>query len=293
VDLAVLTARPDVGSVTRLFEAAKQHGVGLRVVEALTSVATVEAGVGPGVVAGSGQSDPLPSCVLARIGNWRPESLLSLLEAFEDVGVPAPNPAASIRCGRDHWATMRAVSAAGLAIPRTLVGADPETLGNVASEALRFPVVVKARRSRMGVGVIRCLERDHLESVLDSLWRLGEEMVVQEFVGAPGRSVRALVVDTQVVAAAAFVATADEWRSNGARGAAAEVVAIDRDLRFAAEGAAAATGLAIAGVDLLDGADGPVVCEVNPTPGFVRLERATSVDVAGHIIEALVRWSVR
>jgi ribosomal protein S6--L-glutamate ligase len=287
--IVVITARPEVGSVARLVEAAAARSVQLDIVNALDSVAKTGPGGAEVLSPGRAPAATGTGCVLARIGNWRPDSLLSLLEAYEEAGVPSPNPASAIRHGRDHWATVRRVAAAGLPVPATLVGADPERLAGAAAAEIGFPLVVKTRRSRMGVGVVRCVARDHLDAVLDSLWRVGEEMIVQRFIGTPGRSIRALVVDGRVVAAAEFRASGSEWRSNGARGAEASEVALDdAHQRLAAE-AADAVGLGIAGVDLLESADGPVVCEVNPTPGFVRLEQATSVDVAGAIVHALDR----
>jgi len=169
-------------------------------------------------------------------------------------------------------------------MPVTLAGADPEVLARAAARRLRFPVVVKQRRSRMGVGVVRCVGRDHLEAVLDSLWRVGDEVVVQEYVPTGGASLRLLVVGSEVVAAARFQARGEEWRSNAARGGTAEAADPDDRAVEIAIAATKATGLGICGVDLLPGRDRVVVGEVNPTPGFIGLEKATGVDVASAVI---------
>jgi len=229
-----------------------------------------------------------PDVVLARVGNWRPDSMLALLESLTGRGAATPNPASAIRLGRDHWRTAQALSMAGIAVPRTLAGADPEALAAAANERLEFPVVVKQRRSRMGVGVIRCRTLDHLESVLDSLWRLGDEVVVQQFLETGGRSLRLLVVGSRVVASAGFEATGSEWRSNAARGGTATNFEPDDEAITLAVAATQSTGLGICGVDLLPTADGLFVGEVNPTPGFASLERASGVDVAGAIVAHLV-----
>ena len=232
--------------------------------------------------------DPGPDVVLARVGNWRPDSLLAVLETVTGKGVATPNPGSAIRIGRDHWWTIRILAAAGLPVPETLAGADPEKLAAAAKDHLRFPVVVKQRRSRMGVGVILCRTLDHLEGVLDSLWRLGDEIVVQQYLETSGRSLRLLVVGTEVVAAAEFQSTGGEWRSNAARGADVAAVIADEAMIEMAVAATRAAGLGICGVDLFPADDGTVIGEVNPTPGFVSLERATSIDVAGAIIDHLV-----
>ncbi|MGD9253625.1 MAG: ATP-grasp domain-containing protein, partial [Holophagae bacterium] len=140
---------------------------------------------------------------------------------------------------------------------------------------------------RMGVGVMRCDARDHLESVLDSLWRLGDEVIVQRWVPGGSTSYRLLVAGGEVVASARFRAGEGEWRSNGARGGRATAYAHDEREAETACAAAASLGLGQCGVDLLHGPDGPLVLEVNPTPGFLRLEAATGVDVAAALVAHL------
>jgi len=191
-----------------------------------------------------------------------------------------PNPPAAIRVGRDHWATTRCLGAAGLPILPMVAGADPEALSAIAVNHLGLPVVVKQRRSRMGVGVILCKTRDHLEAVLDSLWRLGDEIVVQRYVAGGETSHRLLVVGKKVVAAALLDAADGDWRSNAARGGSARAYTPQPEEADLAVAAAEALGLGQCGVDLLMDATGPIVLEVNPTPGFLRLEEATGVDVA-------------
>jgi ribosomal protein S6--L-glutamate ligase len=282
VRLLLLTARLDLQTNSRFKEAADALGVELQVSDANTlSSAQID---GPTVFSSDGGLEPPPDCVMARVGNWRPESVLAVLEGLVDSGVATVNPPQSIRVGRDHWSTVRALAAASLPVPPTIAGADPEALARVAVKQLGLPLVVKQRRSRMGVGVIRCSERDQLEAVLDSLWRVGDEIVVQRWVPGGESSVRVLVAGRSVVASARFQAAEGEWRSNGARGGSAGAHIISPDEGKLALDAAEALGLGQCGVDILEGDDGPVVVEVNPTPGFLRLEEATGVDVASALV---------
>lgn len=285
--LLLLTARPELETNRRLESAARALGVEPVIVDASRVVSV--AGPPPALWHGSENllDDP-PDGVLARVGNWRPETVLAALEVAVASGCVASNPPSAIRIARDHWRTVHALAAAGLPVPATLAGTDPERLAEAAATRLGFPVVVKQRRSRMGVGVVRCDSRDHLEAVLDSLWRLGDEVVVQRFLPAGGQSLRLLMVDGDVVAAARFHAAADDWRSNAARGGSVEAArASGLELELAVA-AARAVGLAVCGVDLLPG-DPPAVVEVNPSPGFLHLEAATGVDVAAAIVRHLVR----
>jgi RimK family alpha-L-glutamate ligase len=281
--LLVLSARPGLRTNLRLSQAASEAGVDVSVVDATTLSALLESGrLSP---LGADALEPPPQVVLARIGNWRPESLLAILEAMVDRGAATPNSPGAIRIGRDHWATARCLGGAGLPIPATIAGADPEALSQAAVKHLGLPVVVKQRRSRMGVGVIRCSTRDHLDAVLDSLWRVGDEIVVQRYVPGGETSYRLLVVGKEVVAAARLDATDGDWRSNASRGGIPRAYTPQGEEVDLAVGAAKTLGLGQCGVDLLMGASGPIVLEVNPTPGFVRLEEATGIDVARAMVE--------
>ncbi len=280
----LLTARPELAVNQRLVSAAGSRGIELGIAHACRVNAA--AGVQPALWLGSRNLlASRPAFVIARIGNWRPESLLATLEACTDAGVATPSPAAAIRSSRDHWQTARQLAAAGLPVPQTIAGADAEELAATALARLGLPVVVKQRRSRMGVGVIRCTARDQLEAVLDSLWRVGDEVVVQRFIETGGSSLRLLVVGDRVVAAARFTAAAGDWRSNAARGGGVEEHQPDQAEQQLAVAAARRLGLGICGVDLLEGGHETLVCEVNPTPGFRHLESATGADVAGAIID--------
>jgi RimK family alpha-L-glutamate ligase len=282
VRLLLLTARPDLRTNARLCEAATEVGVKVQVVDAgAVSALAAENGLRPLAIESEGDQ---PDAVVARIGNWRPESLLAVLEALVDSGVSTPNPPAAIRTGRDHWLTITLLMAAGLPAPPTVAGADPESLATAVVGQLGLPAVVKQRRSRMGIGVIRCTTRDHLEAVLDSLWRVGDEVVVQRCLEGGDSSLRMLVVGNTVVAAARFEAGEGEWRSNSARGGSATAHDPSPEETRLAVAAARALGLGHCGVDMVTTGDGPVILEVNPTPGFLRLEEASGVDVARAIV---------
>lgn len=283
----LLTARPELEVNRRLEAEAHARGVEARTVNACRVNATLAPA--PALwLDGEDLLERPPDAVLARVGNWRPESLLAALEVAIAAGAVTPNQPAAIREGRDHWLTIRRLAAAGLPVAATMAGADPEELASAACSRLGLPVVVKLRRSRMGVGVIRCSTRDHLESVLDSLWRLGDEIVVQRLVQGAGTSLRLLVVGERVAAAARFFAGEGEWRSNAARGGRAESFVPDARQTRLALAAARCLGLGVCGVDLLPGDAGTLVCEVNPTPGFRHLEEASGVNVAGAIVDHLL-----
>ncbi len=286
-DVAVLTAKPDLPIYRELEASGRALGVRVAILDALR----LSACDGPPYVRGGGGEAWLGDlgAVLPRVGNWRPASVLAVLAALRRAGVAALNEVDAIRAGRDHWATSCALAAAGLPHPETVAGSEPETLAAAAAAAFSFPCVVKQRDSRQGVGVVRCASRAELEAVLDSLWRVGGEVVVQRFCPPGGVSRRVLVLDGQVLGGAEHRAPAGEFRSNAARGAEVRAVQLDGGTRDLAVCAARALDLSFAGVDVIPDEERWVVAEVNPSPGWRHFATATGVDVAGRLVEALAR----
>ena len=284
--MAVLTARPELPVHRDLEAAGERLGHRVVVLDALRLVARVSP---PGVWS-QGRELALEDlhAVLPRIGNWRPDSALAVLAAMQACGVPSLNDGTSIRNGRDHARTAAALAAAGVPHPETIAGAEPDALAAAAAAVCGFPCVVKQRFSRQGVGVIRCTSPAELDAVLDSLWRLGDEVVVQRFCPPGGVSLRALVLQDEVLGVTEHRAPPGEFRTNAARGAG--VQAVDGSaVASLAVAAACALGLGFAGVDLLPDAGHWVVGEVNPSPGWKHFAAATGVPVAEGLVEALAR----
>lgn len=283
-DLVVLTSQPALPLYEDLRRAAAAAGQPLTVLDATTAVARAW----PPAVWAAGVPVHGARAVLPRVGNWRPASTLAVLEALQAAGVASLNPARAVRVGRDHWRTMQVLAAAGVPCPETIAGSEPDRLVEAALQ-LGFPCVVKQRRSRQGVGVIQCGDRATLAAVLDSLWRVGDEVVVQRFCPPGGVSVRVLVLQGEVLGATRHTARPGEFRSNAAQGGAVEAFELREDLAGLALGAATAAGLGFCGVDLLPDGNRWVVGEINPTPGWTHFTRATGIDVAARLIAALRR----
>ena len=285
-DIGVLTAKPELAIYEDLERAGEALGVRVRIIDALRLAARDSL---PYFCAEGRPATAGLCAVLPRVGNWRPASVLAVLASLRRAGVASLNEVGAIRSGRDHWETACALAATGLPHPETLAGSEPETLAAAAATSFGFPCVVKQRGSRQGIGVIRCAGRDELEAVLDSLWRIGDEVVVQRFCPPGGISVRVLVLDGEALGATEHTAPAGEFRSNAARGAGVRAVAADEPMRDLAICAARAVGLGFAGVDLIPDAGRWVVAEVNPSPGWRHFAAATGAPVAERLVEALVR----
>ena len=287
--VAVLTAKPDLPVHRELEAAGDACGVRVEILDAL-GIAAQDA---PPALWRAGEllDAAVFGAVLPRVGNWRPDAVLAVLGVMRDLGVGSLNEPEAIRTGRDHWRTACALAASGVPHPATVAGSEPGVLAAAAAAAFGFPAVVKQRGSRRGIGVVRCASAAELEAVLDSLWRVGDEVVVQRFCPPGGVSRRVLVLEGEVLGATEHRAPEGEFRANAARGAAVREVVIDDAASGLALCAARATGLAFAGVDLIPDGGRWVVAEVNPSPGWTHFAAATGVPVAARVVEALARRS--
>jgi ribosomal protein S6--L-glutamate ligase len=285
--LAVLTATPDLPIYREVEAAGRAAGHDVLLLDALSLVASAQP---PAVLLRAAALEPdAIAAVLPRVGNWRPDSTLAVLAAMRALGVPSLNEPDAIVRGRDHWLTVSALAAAGVPCVDTLAGADPESLAAAAAGRLRFPCVVKQRRSRQGVGVVRCASRAELDAVLDTFWRLGDEVVVQRFCAPGGRSLRVLVLDGEALGATEHVAAPEEFRSNAARGGQVRAADLADSLAQLAMIAARVVGLGFAGVDLFPDGERWLVGEVNPSPGWKHFAAATGVPVAARLVATLGR----
>ena len=228
---------------------------------------------------------------IPRIGASITEYGLAVVNHLDMMGIPILNNAIAIARSRDKFRCLQLLSKFGVSVPRTVVAGDRSKVFELIEEVGGLPVVLKLIRGTQGVGVMLASSVAELQSILSTFGTLGERIVLQEFVReAEGRDLRALVVGNQVVGAMQRRAKRGEFRSNIHRGG--EGVAIDLPTEYASAAVRAAQliGLEVAGVDMLESAPGPKVLEVNSSPGFKGLEKATGKDIAGLIIEHALRF---
>lgn len=284
VRLLVLSRLRFLHSTRRLRAAAGRRGHVAVIADPLDLGLVLDV-TGPAIVRGGRALGPV-DVLVPRVGRAGTAHTLAAARQLETMGVPTVNPAAAIAAARDKVGSLQRLARAGLDVPRTALVRTPAALAAALDILGGPPVVLKLQHGTQGVGVILVETRAAIESTLDTLWGLGQDVLIQELVAESlGRDVRALVVDGRVVAAMRRHAREGEWRSNVHRGARVEPVQLDPAFEAAALAATAALDLGVAGVDLLEGRDGPRVLEVNPSPGFEGLERATGVDAAERIVE--------
>jgi ribosomal protein S6--L-glutamate ligase len=230
--------------------------------------------------------------VIPRIGASITGYGLSVVNQLDMMGVPVLNAAVPIFRARDKLRALQLLSRFGIDIPRTVMCRYRDEVERAVALVGGLPCIIKLIQGTQGVGVMIANTVTEVEGMLDTLWTLGQEILLQELVAeSRGRDVRALVVGDHVVAAMRRTARAGDFRSNIHRGGVAEAVTLEREYAEAAVKAARVMGLEVAGVDMLEARTGPKIMEVNSSPGFEGLEAATGVDIATLYVQHAVEYA--
>jgi ribosomal protein S6--L-glutamate ligase len=237
-------------------------------------------------------SQELPSydAVLPRIGASITSYGLAVVKQFEAMGTRTVNSAEAIAQSRDKFRALQLLNADGVRVPKTILTRSARSLKSIPKSCGGMPVILKLLKGTQGVGVMLLHTQASFQSVVETLWEFGEDVFLQEFLkDSAGRDYRAFVVGDKVVAAMVRTAAEGEFRSNIHRGGEGTLVKLPASYRNAAIRAARVMGLEVAGVDLMESRAGPVVIEVNSSPGFEGIERATGLNIAGQIIAHMVK----
>jgi ribosomal protein S6--L-glutamate ligase len=282
--LAILSCSPKCYSTRRLREAAGQRGHQVKVLNTLKFSIELQQG-DPQLFY---RSQPLSSydATIPRIGASVTYFGTAVVRQFEQMDVWCTNSSAGISNSRDKLRSMQILSRHQIGIPTTTFVRDKKDILPAIVRAGGAPVVIKLLEGTQGVGVILADKENVAEAIIETLHSTKQNVLVQKFVSeSRGRDIRALVVGDQVVAAMRRIAKGQEFRSNVHRGGSAEMVELDESYRETAVRAAQIMGLRVAGVDMLESKKGPLIMEVNSSPGLEGIETCTQLDVAGAIID--------
>jgi len=282
--IAVLSRNPKLYSTSRLMEAVKNRGATVEVLDPIHCV--VNLSKKRPEIDFHGRIVRDFDGVIPRIGASITFYGLAVLRQFEMMGVFAANGSQAVARSRDKLRTLQLFSRRDIGIPPTAFARRREDLRDAIRRVGGTPVVLKLLEGTQGVGVILAESVSSAESVLDAMHSLKQNILIQAFIReAKGQDIRAIVVGDRVVAAMRRTAPEGEFRSNVHRGGTTEVVELDPEFERTAIEATHALRLNIAGVDLMPSNDGPMVLEVNSSPGLQGIEAATGVDVAGEIVD--------
>lgn len=289
--IGILSRKKSLYSTRRLIEAARALGHHPEVYDTLLCTLVLEPST-PSVLYEREEVTGL-DVVIPRIGASITGYGLAVVNQFDMMGVPVLNNSIPIARSRDKLRALQLMARFGVEIPRTAMARSPKDVPLALERVGGLPAIVKLLQGTQGVGVMIAQSMHEIESILDTMWDLGQDILLQEFIAeSRGKDVRALVVGDRVVAAMRRTAQAGEFRSNIHRGAKGQPVELEPSYAEAALKAARIIGLEVAGVDMLESDDGPKIMEVNSSPGFEGLEAATGIDVATPIIEHAVHFAV-
>ncbi len=284
--IALLAQNPKLYSHQRLMEVARERGHEIEHVKTLRVTINI-ASHRPSLYHEGAKLEGFDA-VIPRIGASITFYGLAVLRQFEMMGVYPLNESVAIGRSRDKLRSMQLLAREGIGLPVTAFAHDPKRASEVIEMAGGAPVVIKLLEGTQGIGVVLGETQQSAKSVVEAFRGANVNILVQEFIKeAGGSDIRALVVGERVIAAMQRKGAEGEFRSNLHQGGSAHQIKITPEERSTAVRAAKRMGLNVCGVDMLRSNHGPVVMEVNSSPGLEGVEKATGIDVAGQIITLL------
>ena len=281
--IGILSRGPNLYSTRRLVEAAQERGHEVEVLDTLHCYMNINS-LEPAIHY-KGRALKDFDAVIPRIGASITFYGTAVLRQFEMMGVYPLNESVAISRSRDKLRSMQLMSRKGIGMPVTGFAHSPDDIPDLIDMVGGAPLVIKLLEGTQGIGVVLAETRKAAESVIEAFLGLKANIMVQEYTKeAGGADIRCFVVGDKVVASMKRQAAEGEFRSNLHRGGTAAVVRISPEERATAVRAARTMGLNVAGVDILRSNHGPVVMEVNSSPGIQGIEEATGIDVASKIV---------
>ncbi|MFK7159852.1 30S ribosomal protein S6--L-glutamate ligase [Marinospirillum sp. MEB164] len=286
--IALLSRNTNLYSSRRLVEAAEERGHTIRVIDTLRCYMNIT--THKPTIHYKGEDLEAFDAVIPRIGASVTFYGTAVLRQFEMMGVYPLNESVAITRSRDKLRSLQLLSRKGIGLPVTGFAHSPDDIDDLIRMVGGAPLVIKLLEGTQGIGVVLAETEKAAESVIQAFMGLKANIMVQEYIKeAGGADIRCLVIGDKVVAAMKRQAQPGEFRSNLHRGGQAELIKITPEERSTAVRAAKAMGLKVCGVDLLRSNHGPLVMEVNSSPGLEGIESATGRDIAGLIIEYLTK----
>ncbi|WP_150304588.1 30S ribosomal protein S6--L-glutamate ligase [Pseudomonas saliphila] len=282
--IAVLSRNANLYSTRRLVEAGRERGHEVRVIDTLRAYMNITSHK-PSIHYKGEELEGFDA-IIPRIGASVTFYGAAVLRQFEMMGVFPLNESVAITRSRDKLRSLQLLARKGVGLPVTGFAHSPDDIPDLISMVGGAPLVIKLLEGTQGIGVVMCETEQAAESVLEAFMGLKANIMVQEYIReAGGADIRCLIVGDKVIASMKRQAKPGEFRSNLHRGGSASLIKITPEERMTALRAARVMGLNVAGVDILRSNHGPVVMEVNSSPGLEGIEATTGKDVAGLIIE--------
>lgn len=288
MNIKILSTNANLYSTKRLVEAAKKRKHNAEVINHVKCDIVIEKK--KPMIYYNGRQIEDADAIIPRIGASVTFYGTAVVRQFEMMRVFTTTESQALVRSRDKLRSLQVLARAGLGLPKTVFTNYSKNVKEIITQAGGAPVIIKLLEGTQGIGVILAETRKAAESVIEAFNNLQARVIVQEYIKeAKGADIRAFVVDGRVVGAMKRQAKEGEFRSNLHRGGTATVINLTDEEETAALKAAKAMSLDIAGVDLLQSARGPLILEVNSSPGLEGIERATGKDIANEIIKYIER----
>lgn len=288
--IVILSRRPELYSTKRLMEAGKKLGHDISIIDH-TKCNLIMEKAKPAIRVGSEYIKDV-DIIIPRIGASVTVYGAAVIRQFDLMGVPSTLTSTALIRSRDKLRSLQMLSKSGVGIPKSVFARHPKAddVKVMIQEAGGTPVILKLLEGTHGTGVIKADSVSSAKSAVEAFSGIKKDIIVQEFIEeAKGKDIRAFVVDGEVVGAMERSGQEGEFRSNLHKGGVAKPIELTIKEKAVAVEAANLHGLTVAGVDMLMSSRGPLIIEVNSSPGLQGIERATGLDIAGKIIEAAVK----
>jgi ribosomal protein S6--L-glutamate ligase len=286
--IAILSRSKNIYSTGQLIEAAEKRGHEVLLLDHMKCVLVIEKGR-PHIYY-QGKEIIGVNAVIPRIGASVTFYGTAVVRQFEMMKIFTAVESQALVRSRDKLRSLQILARAGIGMPKTAFANQTSDIDSIIDSIGGAPCIIKLLEGTQGIGVILAESKKVATSIIEAFLKLDAAMLVQEFIKeAKGADIRAFVIDGQVVGAMKRQAKEGEFRSNLHRGGTAQLIQLSAEERATAVKAAKKLGLGIAGVDMLQSERGPLVMEVNSSPGLEGIQKATGIDIAGKIIEYIER----
>ena len=280
----ILSRNKDLYSTRRLFEEATAKGWDVKVIDYLKC--TIEIMKGELLINYQGKLLPIPDAIIPRIGASRTFYGAAMVRHFEMLEVFSTTGNLALTRSRDKLRSLQVLSRNDVDMPRTVFASNKSSAKDVIELSGGAPLVLKILEGTQGVGVVLVDSEKAAKSVLDAFYGMDVNLLVQEYIEeAGGADIRALVVNGEVVGAMKRQGAEGDFSSNLHQGGSATAYKLNRKEKATALAAARAMGLGVCGVDMIPSSRGPLVMEVNSSPGLEGIEKSTNINIAAKIME--------
>ena len=291
MNIIILSRNPSLYSTQSLMIAGRRRGHNMRIMDHVNVDLIME----KGQLKVYYQNERIEGihAIIPRIGSTVSSIGAAVVRQFENIGVYSTVNHEALLRARDKISAIQIMAANGIGVPKTVFSNNPYVLPEMIEMVDGPPLIIKLVNGTHGVGVILSDSKQNAESIIESFQKVKQQVLLQSFVKeSDGADIRVFLVDGEIVGSMERKARPGEFRSNLHKGGTAQIVQLTEEEKMTAKAAAKLMGLDVCGVDLLRSNNGPLVLEVNPSPGLEGIERTTNVDIAGEIIQLVERKSV-